>query len=147
MERRAELVALGGRIWCAPDGVFHLRCVARNSKRSRCGNPIEYGQTGTWPEFWATRGVIIAYNLETLNDAACRRWLAQHCQVHDGPDVVDIQAPEWEPFDPDGAHAAMVTPVADVIAAATRSLSEGITDRWTPRWPTPPRLRVIGNAG
>jgi hypothetical protein len=66
--------------------------VARTSKRTRCKNPIEYGQSGWRTNLWATRGVITVYDLDHLDDAESQRWLAQHCQVHDRPDVIDIEA-------------------------------------------------------
>lgn len=97
-------------------------------------------------ELWSTRGVITVYNPDHPDDAESQRWHAQHCQLHDKPDVVDIQAPEWEPFDLSSVHAAMVTPVADVIAEVTRSLTEGLTDAWAPKWTYPARRGLISNA-
>lgn len=130
MEERPDLVLLDGRIWYTPEGVFALQCVARTTKGRRCKNPVEYGQIAGWPELRSTRGVITAYDLGGLDHAESRRWLGQHCQVHDRPDVVDFEAPGWEPFDPAGAHASMVTPLAEWLQQRTRPLTEGLTDEW-----------------
>ncbi|MGC5054720.1 hypothetical protein ACLQ2S_25080 [Micromonospora sp. DT48] len=129
MDKHPELVLLDQRIWYVPDGVFHLRCVARTSKKRRCQNPLEYGQTARWSQLRSTHGLISVYDLSILDDDATRRWMDQHCDLHDTPTTVDEVSPEWEPFDP-VRHAAMITTLEEWVAQRERAIREGVTDRW-----------------
>lgn len=116
MESRT-LVLVGGQILCAPTEVYDLQCVARTAKGKRCAKGVEPSQTASWTELKSKLGLITVYDLDNArpytNDATVARWRAQHCPLHDAPDTVDFLAPEWEPFDPTGAHAALVTPLTD----------------------------------
>ncbi|MFD8789433.1 hypothetical protein [Streptomyces vinaceus] len=95
-----QLVVLHDRIWVNPKGDAHaLRCVARTTKGDRCRNPIEKGQVLGVREFQlGSSGYVKAYGHYGPFEAA-DRWLAQHCSVHDAPDVRDHDAAELRRFD------------------------------------------------
>ncbi|SNT65871.1 hypothetical protein SAMN05421812_12817 [Asanoa hainanensis] len=137
MSRRPDLVQLGDRIWYLPDGMIELRCIARVvQKRRRCRNAVETSQMAGWTQLRSDRGLITVYDCGGLDDATVRRWLEQHCTVHDSPDAVDFSAPEWEPFDP-VRHAEMVTTLDAQVEAYERQLRDGVTGDWRPWYPSP----------
>ncbi|MFZ3562697.1 hypothetical protein ACOKM5_42960 [Streptomyces sp. BH097] len=108
MEPR-PLVVLRGRLWINPGGDAHmLQCVARTRKGSRCHNPVEYGQMLGFHEFHlGAAGYVMAYGRPGGGDSVdVDRWLAQHCTLHDTPDVIDCESPELRRFDivRDAAH-------------------------------------------
>jgi len=122
MERTAHLVKLDGQILYAPVDVYDLQCVARTRKGKRCANFVESSQTAGWRQLTSKLGVITVYDVDASvwpgpPEEVLRRWRAQHCSTHDTPETEDFLAPQWEPFDPTGAHAATVKP---------------LTDEWTP---------------
>ncbi|MEV6810244.1 hypothetical protein [Streptomyces sp. NPDC051132] len=101
MEPR-QLVVLRGRLWINPSGDAHtLQCVARTRKGSRCQNLVEYGQLLGFHDFQlGSAGYVQAYGCPGVGDTvAVDRWLAQHCTLHDTPDVTDCAAPELRRFD------------------------------------------------
>ncbi|WP_328843023.1 hypothetical protein [Streptomyces sp. NBC_00258] len=93
------LVVLHGRLWINPSGDAHaLQCVARTTKGSRCQNPVEYGQVFGFHEFQlGSAGYAEAYGPGV--GAIADRWLAQHCTLHDTPDVIDCETTELHRFD------------------------------------------------
>ncbi|MCQ9132851.1 hypothetical protein [Streptomyces hilarionis] len=108
MEPR-QLVVLRGRLWINPSGDAHaLQCVARTKRGSRCQNPVEYGQLLGLHEFQlGSVGYVQAYgSLSAGETVDTDRWLAQHCTLHDTPDVTDCETPELRRFDivRDAAH-------------------------------------------
>ncbi|MFD7685600.1 hypothetical protein [Streptomyces sp. NPDC059781] len=97
-----QLVVLRGRLWVNPSGDAHaLQCVARTRKGSRCQNPVEYGQLLGLHEFQlGSAGYVQAYGHPGAGDTVdADRWLAQHCTLHDTPDVIDCETPELRRFD------------------------------------------------
>ncbi|WP_229376978.1 hypothetical protein [Streptomyces spirodelae] len=97
-----QLVVLRGRLWVNASGDAHFRqCVARTRKGGRCQNPIEYGQVMGFREFQlGPAGYVYAYGCYGPHGAVDDdRWLAQHCTLHDTPDVVDCETPELRRFD------------------------------------------------
>ncbi|MFK8851419.1 hypothetical protein [Streptomyces sp. Ac-502] len=100
---------LRGRLWISPCGDAHdLQCVARTKKGTRCRNPIEYGQMLGFHAFrLGDAGYVEAYGSLGQGDAVdADRWIAQHCLVHDAPDVIDCGPAELRRFDivRDAAH-------------------------------------------
>lgn len=96
-----QLVVLRGRLWINPSGDAHaLQCVARTKKGNRCLNPVENGQVLGFSDFQlGSAGYVGAYGshgrYETVD---VDRWLAQHCTVHDTPDVIDHETAELRRF-------------------------------------------------
>jgi hypothetical protein len=119
---------LRGGVESPAPGVEAMDCVARTVKGNRCKRPLEYGQISNWTTMRSTRGLIQVYYLIGHPELA-GRWLAQRCELHDGPETVDFQAPAWERFDP-AEHAAMVTGLDDWLERQRALLMDGITDRW-----------------
>lgn len=136
-ENPADLVMLGDEILYSPTGVLAgLQCVARTAKGRRCRNVVEAGQITNWSTLRSTSGVIVVYELSWLADAERRRWLEQHCVVHDVPAAIDFESPEWEKFDPEGVHAHMVRSLDALAENATRQIRDGVTEDWR-TWDAP----------
>ncbi|MFB7935437.1 hypothetical protein ACFC4C_40750 [Streptomyces sp. NPDC056039] len=101
---------LRGRLWINPSGdASDLQCVARTRKGRRCLNPIEEsGQVLGLHEFQlGSAGYVQAYGSLGGGDTVdVDRWLAQHCTLHDTPDVTDYETTELRRFDivRDAAH-------------------------------------------
>jgi hypothetical protein len=96
------LVVLRGRLWINPSGdAHHLQCVARTKKGSRCQNPVEHGQVLGLHEFQlGSAGYVQAYGHPGAGETVdADRWLAQHCTLHDTPDVIDCETTELRRFD------------------------------------------------
>lgn len=95
------LVVLRGRLWINPSGDAHaLQCVARNKKGNRCQNPIEYGQVLGFREFQlGSAGYVDAYGYPGRDGVDVDRWLAEHCTLHDTPEVTDCEVTELRRFD------------------------------------------------
>ncbi|GAA2614957.1 hypothetical protein GCM10010304_80110 [Streptomyces roseoviolaceus] len=110
MSPRCQLVVLRGRLWINPSGDAHaLQCVARTRKGARCLNPIEEsGQVLGLHEFQlGSAGYVQAYGSPGGGETVeVDRWLAQHCTLHDIPDVTDYETTELRRFDivRDAAH-------------------------------------------
>lgn len=109
MSPRCQLVVLRGRLWINPSSDAHtLQCVARTRKGGRCQNPVEAVQVLGLHEFQlGSVGYVQAYGSLGGGDSAdVGRWLAQHCTVHDTPDVTDDETSELRRFDivRDAAH-------------------------------------------
>jgi hypothetical protein len=126
----ADLVLLGGKIFYCPTGVMELQCVARTAKRRRCLKNVEDGQSTGWLTLRSTAGVITVYDLSFLEGSELTRWSEQHCTTHDLMETVDHEQPEWEKFDPAGAHAHMVTTLEELISKLTRHVNDGATEKW-----------------
>lgn len=98
MSPRCQLVVLRGRLWINPSGdASDLQCVARTRKGRRCLNPIEEsGQVLGLHEFQlGSAGYVQAYGSLGGGDTVdVDRWLAQHCTLHDTPDVTDYETTE-----------------------------------------------------
>lgn len=97
-----QLVVLHNRLWVNPEGDAHaLQCVARTTRGEHCRNPIENGQVLGVREFQlGTAGYVSAYGHYGQAGAVdADRWLAQHCSVHDIPDVRDHDVAELRRFD------------------------------------------------
>lgn len=129
-ENPADLVLLGDEIFYCPTGVMELQCVSRTVKGPRCKKYVEYGQITTWLTLRSAVGVIVAYNLSSLEHDHLSRWRDQHCETHDIPSAIDAESSEWEKFDPDGTHAHMITSLDELVEQATKRIRDGVTEDW-----------------
>lgn len=100
-----------GIVRVLPTSTYGLQCVARTTKGKRCKHAVEGGQQGRWRELHSQRGELVIYDVAHLPRETMRRWLDQHCEVHDIPETVDHDMPEWEALDLEGIHAKLVRPL------------------------------------
>ncbi|WP_128380446.1 hypothetical protein [Streptomyces cavernae] len=140
MSPRCQLVVLRGRLWINPSGDAHaLQCVARTRKGGRCQNPVESGQVLGLHEFQlGSAGYVQAYGSIGGGEAVdVDRWLAQHCTLHDTPDVTDYETTELRRFDivRDAAHIRVhrvdVAYDSDPVDCAKESSTTGSEDKIT----------------
>lgn len=123
VEDEATIVVFpGGKALVMPGGVYGFQCVARIRNGKRCKLAVEPGQIGMWRQLISRDGAITIYDVTDMKGERERRWLDQHCERHDSPDVRDDAMPEWEPFAPEELHKNLVGPLPERWEFPTRGI-------------------------